>query len=79
MNLDWTTTPSYCSITYYLYDQGTTNIADGIFSVNGATYEVLTADKLKVANYALDIYGEITGVSSSTSDLCISNISSSCT
>ena len=62
INLDWTVIPSYCqTLTYYLYVWGTTTLADPIFVLNGAKYDISTTDVTKTGSYPLDLYAEVTG------------------
>lgn len=62
--MDWTVSPVSCpGLIYNLYNRGTTNTPDSIFSKNGNKYEINTSDKLKVGTYLLDLNGYLIGYS----------------
>ena len=62
INLDWAVNPSYCPpLIYNLYVYGTTTLADPIFVLNGAKYDISTTDVTKTGSYPLDLYAEVTG------------------
>ena len=67
INLDWTVSPAYCpTLTYNLYQQGTTIAANPIFIKNGNLYEISTTDPSKISTYPLSLKAEVTGYSSIT-------------